>query len=104
MARLEGLHTFCASLGKRQVLIEDEEFMRGFNIGYDTFHAHHTQDDEMIGTTTLLFLLKNGWNAGMSDQWTTGYIMGWLAAFYEQEDGQLTPCIPAAQRHGAGIV
>lgn len=42
----------------------------------------------MIGTNTLLFLLKNGWNAGPSDQWTTGYIMGWLVAFYEQEDGQ----------------
>ncbi len=98
MMRVAGGRILRASLGIRQVLIENEEFMRGFDTGYDIYHTHHTQDDEVIGTTTLLFLFKNGWNAGQSDEWTTGYIMGWLAAFYEQEHGMLALSMSVTQQ------
>ncbi len=66
---------------------EDEEFVNGFDRGYKSYHTFHLQG-EIIETSTFLFLLKNGWNAGTSDMWNTGYIMGWLKGFYEQEDRQ----------------
>ncbi len=91
MTRTAWSHLQQVSLGTRQVMVEDEEFVHGFDTGYDTCHTyhHHTHTDEVMSTDTFLFLLRNGWGAGRSDQWTTGYIMGWLAAFYEQEEGQL---------------
>ncbi len=82
-------------------MIDDEEFVSGFESGYDSYHTYHHRD-EVIETTTLLFLLKNGWNGGPSDLWNTGYIIGWLAGFYEQEQGTLALCIPVTQqREGA---
>ena len=75
-------------LGTMLLLINDADFLHGYDNGYETFHTYHPKE-EAVDTSTLLFLLKNGWNAGHSDQWVTGYIMGWLAAFYEQEKGQL---------------
>ncbi len=74
-------------IGTIQLLIDEKDFLRGYSNGYDTFHRYHSKE-ECIDTSLLLFLLKNGWNAGHSDLWMTGYIMGWLAAFYEQEAGQ----------------
>lgn len=86
------------ALGAMFLLIEDEEFIGGFEHGYDIYHTHH-QHGEVIETGTLFFLLKNGWNADQSEMWTTGYIMGWLAGFYEQEDGQLALYIPVTEQH-----
>jgi len=75
-------------LGTIQVLVDDTAFVQGYETGYGTYHTYHAQqDDGVIEVSTLLFLLRNGWNVGQSDQWNTGYIMGWLAAFYEQEKG-----------------
>lgn len=88
------------ALGTILIMIEGEEFIGGFESGYDSYHTYHHRD-EVIETSTLLFLLKNGWNGDKSEMWTTGYIMGWLAAFYEQEEGQLALCIPVTgQREG----
>ncbi len=74
-------------LGTMLLRIDDEDFLCGYTNGYETFHAYHHKEDA-VDTSTLLFLLRNGWNAGHTDQWMTGYILRWLAAFYEQEDGQ----------------
>ncbi len=76
------------SIGKRAVLVEDEEFVRGYDAGYETYRRYH-RDDDVIDSAILLFQLRNGWNSECSEMETTGFIMGWLAAFYEQEDGQL---------------
>ncbi len=76
------------TLGNTLLMIDDEDFLRGYNNGYETSHAYHQKEDA-VDTSILLFLLKNGWDAGHTDQWNTGYILGWLSAFYEQEDGQL---------------
>lgn len=76
------------SIGKMSVLVEDEDVVQAYNVGYETYHRYHRQD-EVIDATILLFQLRNGWNSDCSDMWNTGYLMGWLAAFYEQEDGQL---------------
>ena len=59
--------------------------------------TQRTKKEECRDTTLLLFLFRNGWGAGQSDMWMTGYIMGWLTAFYEQEDGQLALCISVAE-------
>jgi len=75
-------------LGSIQVHIDDNDFVYGFEEGYDTFHAYHSKE-ERIDASIFLFLLKNGWGVGHSEMWTTGYILGWLAACYEQERGQL---------------
>ncbi len=80
------------SIGKMSVLVEDEDVMQAYDAGYETYHRYHHQD-EVIDATTLLFQLRNGWNSGCSDMWNTGYIMGWLAGFYEQEEGQLARSI-----------
>ena len=74
-------------IGTIHLLIDDEDFLRGYTNGYETFHIHHSKVG-CIDTCMLLFLLRNGWDAGHSDSWMTGYIMGWLAAFYEPEEGQ----------------
>ncbi len=74
-------------IGTMRLLIDDEDFLRGYRHGYETFHTYHSKE-ESIDTSTLLFLLRNGWGAGHSDVWMTGYIMGWLGAFYEQEEDQ----------------
>ena len=76
------------ALGTTLLLIDDADFLQGFDNGYETCHTYHPKG-EAIDTSTFLFLLRNGWDTGHSDQWNTGYIMGWLAAFYEQEKGQL---------------
>lgn len=86
-----------ASIGNRSVVVEDEDFVRAYNAGYETYYLYH-RDDEVIDVSLLLFQLRNGWNGERSDMWTTGYIMGWLGAFYEQEDGQLALCVPVTQQ------
>jgi len=86
------------TIGTIPLLVEEKEFIGGFDSGYDSYHTYH-QCGEVIETSTLLFLIKNGWNGDHSDMWTTGYIMGWLAAFYEQEDGQLALCVPLTGHH-----
>ncbi len=76
------------ALGTTLLLIDDEDFLHGYDNGYETFHTYRSKE-EAVDTSTLLCLLRNGWNAGHNnDQWNTGYIVGWLAAFYEQENGQ----------------
>ncbi len=77
------------SIGNKSVLVEDEEFARAYDAGYGTYHRYH-RDDDVIDSALLLFQLRNGWNERCSGMWTTGYLMGWLAAFYEQEEGQLS--------------
>ena len=74
-------------IGTIHLLIDDEDFLRSYRNGYETFHTYHSKEESM-DISTLLFLLRNGWDAEHSDSWMTGYIMGWLAAFYEQEEGQ----------------
>jgi hypothetical protein len=90
------------TIGNKTVCIEDEEFVRGFETGYDAYRMYHRRDDEVICTHTFLFLLKNGWNAGQSDQWITGYITGWYAAFHEQEHGQLALSVEVNGTDGEG--
>jgi len=76
------------SIGNKSVLVEDEEFARAYDVGYETYHRYH-RDEDVIDSAILLFQLRNGWNGDRSDMWTTGYLLGWLAAFYEREEGQL---------------
>ena len=86
------------TIGTIPLLIEDKEFVSGFERGYESYHTYH-QHGEVIETSTLLFLLRNGWNADHTDMWTTGYIMGWLAGLYEQENGQFALCMPITKHH-----
>jgi len=86
MAQVQQQHR--VSIGNRSVLVEDEEFVYAYDAEYETYHRYHRQGD-VIDSAILLFQLRNGWNERCSEMWNTGYIMGWLAAFYEQEDGQL---------------
>ncbi len=86
------------TIGTIPLLTEDKDFADGFERGYDNYHTYHRRS-EVIETSTLFFLLRNGWNADHSEMWTTGYIMGWLAGLYEQEDGQLALCMPVTEHH-----
>ncbi len=89
------------SIGNKSVLVEDEEFARAYDEGYETYHRYHC-DDDVIDSSILFFQLRNGWNGGYSEMWTTGYLMGWLAGFYEQEEGQLALSVSVThQREGA---
>ncbi len=94
MAQVQQPHV--VSIGKRAVLVEDEDFARAYDVGYETYHQYH-RDDDVIDSAMLLFHLRNGWNDACSAMWTTGFIMGWLAAFYEQEEGQLALCVSVTQ-------
>jgi len=76
------------SIGNKSVLVEDENFAHAYDVGYETYYRYH-RDDDVIDSAILLFQLRNGWNDACSEMETTSYIMGWLAAFYEQEEGQL---------------
>ena len=75
-------------IGNKTVLVEDDNFARMYDTGYTNYHRYH-RDDEVIDSALLLLLLRNGWNGAYSEMETTAYIMGWLAAFLEQEEGQL---------------
>ena len=75
-------------IGNKAIAVEDDDFVQAYNAGYDTYYRYH-REDEVIDASLLLFQLRNGWNGERPDMWTTGYILGWLAAFYEQEEGQL---------------
>ena len=74
-----------AGIGTVHLSRDDEDFVSGYQEGYNTYKTYH-DNEEGVDTATLLFLIKNGGNAGRSDPWNTGYIVGWLAALYEQED------------------
>lgn len=76
------------AIGKRIVVIEDDHFVQAYDAGYGAYYRYHRQD-EVIDSSLLLFQLRNGWNGECSEMWTTGYLMGWLAGFYEQGEGQL---------------
>jgi len=89
------------SIGNRVVLVEDEEFVLAYDAGYETYHRYH-RDDDVIDSAILLFQLRNGWNSECSEMEATGFIMGWLAAFYEQEEGQLALCVSVTQ-HCEGV-
>ena len=84
---LQHHHQQQVRIGTMHLLIDDTDFLRGYNTGYRTFHTHHAQG-ECIDIAHLLFLFRNGWGAGHSDMWMTGYITGWLGALYEQDAGQ----------------
>jgi len=95
------VHPHLVSIGKMAVLVEDGDFARAYDAGYETYHHYH-RDDDVIDSAILLFQVRNGWNDTCSEMETTGFIMGWLAAFYEQEEGQLALCVPVTQqREGA---
>jgi len=79
-------------IGTRSVLVEDEDFARAYDVGYETYHRYH-RDDNVIDSAILLFQLRNGWNDTCSEMEHTGFIMGWLAGFYEQEEGHLARSI-----------
>ncbi len=84
------------SIGNKSVLVEDGDFARAYDGGYETYHRYH-RDNDVIDSAILLFQVRNGWNAACSEMETTGFIMGWLAAFYEQEDGQMALSVSVTQ-------
>ncbi len=90
-------HQHIVAIGNRSVLVEDEEFARAYDAGYETHDRYH-RDDEVIDASLLLFQLRNGWNERCSEMENTGYIMGWLAGFYEQVKGQLALSVPVTQQ------
>ncbi len=79
-------------IGNKSVVVEDDHFVQAYDAGYEAYYRYH-RDDGVIDASLLLFQLRNGWNGECSDMWTTGYLMGWLTAFYEQEEGQLARSI-----------
>ncbi len=93
---IQQLHHQQVVIGTVHLHIDDKDFLHGYSNGYKMFHTYHSKE-ECLDTALLLFLFRNGWGAGHSDTWMAGYIMGWLAAFYEQEDGQLALCISVAE-------
>ncbi len=92
----EGHHAHVVSIGKMSVLVEDEDLVQAYDAGYEAYNRYHRQDD-VIDASLLLFQLRNGWNSECSDMWNTGYLMGWLAGFYEQEQGVLALCMAVTQ-------
>jgi hypothetical protein len=58
------------------------DFQEGFVEGVAQYQHWH-QHEEWVGTSTLLFLVRNGWgNNTRTEMWQTGYIVGWLFAFF----------------------
>ncbi len=90
MPQVQQLHMI--SIGNKTILAEDAGFAHGYDAGYETYYCYHRNDD-VFDLSLLLFQLRNGWNSDCSEIETTGYIMGWFAAFYEQEKGQLSRSI-----------
>lgn len=71
--------------GASTVLIEGEhtDFGAGYEQGYEQHSHHYRQGGLPIETSTLLFLIRNGFAPGISEMWQIGYVVGWLAACYE---------------------
>jgi hypothetical protein len=83
------------TIGSKTALVDEsdhDEFVRGYDDGYETCHRHRP-DNRTVYASTLLFHLRNGWNDTRSDMYNTGFQVGWLAAFLEPEDGQLARCV-----------
>jgi hypothetical protein len=81
-------------IGTKGVLVEDDEFVHGYDDGYTVYHQYY-HDEKVLNAYVLLMQLRNGWGdeAYVSDMHTTGFLVGWLAAFLEQEEGQLARCV-----------
>jgi hypothetical protein len=70
------------------IVLEHPEFRAGYEEGHRQYERWHRHDTG-ITTSTLLFLVRNGWGAGTSsDLWQTGYIVGWLFALFEHMTDQ----------------
>lgn len=76
------------TLGNMSVLVEEVDFVQGYHRGYENYVQYH-RNDEAIEAALFMALVRNGWNETTSAMWQTGYILGWLAAFYGQEEGHL---------------
>ncbi len=93
------------TIGAKTVLLDEsdyDEFVRGYDDGYETCHRHR-RDNTTICASTLLFYVRNGWNDAVSVMYNTGFLVGWLAAFLEQEEGQLARCVDINSPDGGGI-
>ncbi len=92
------------TIGTKAVLLDEsdyDEFVRGYDDGYETCHRHR-RDNTTIYASTLLFYVRNGWNDTRSDMYNTKFQVGWLAAFLEQEEGQLARCVDINSPGGGG--
>jgi hypothetical protein len=76
------------SIGDKTVLVDDAEFVRAYDQGHATYYRYH-RDEKVIDVALLAFQVQSGSGTEMHH---IGAILGWLAAFFEQEPGQLARC------------
>ena len=73
------------SIGDKTVLVDDDEFVRAYDKGHATYYRYH-RNEKVIDVALLAFQVQSG---SGSEMHPIGAILGWLAAFFEQEEGQL---------------
>ncbi len=78
-------HPYRMSIGGKTVLVDDDEFVRAYDKGHATYYRYH-RDEKVIDVALLAFQVQSGSGSEMHH---IGAILGWLAAFFEQEEGQL---------------
>jgi hypothetical protein len=76
-------------IGDKTVLVDDAEFVRAYDKGHATYYRYHS-DEKVIDVALLAFQVQSGSGSEMHH---IGTILGWLAAFFEQEKGQLARTI-----------
>ena len=76
-------HAYSMSIGSKTVLVDDEEFVRAYDKGHATYYRYH-RDEQVMDVALLAFQVQSS-----SEMHHIGAILGWLAAFFEQEEGQL---------------
>jgi hypothetical protein len=72
-------------IGDKTVLVDDDEFVLAYDQGHATYYRYH-RDEKVIDAALLAFQIQSGSGPEMRP---IGAILGWLAAFFEQEEGQL---------------
>ena len=80
------------SIGSKTVLVDDEEFVRAYDKGHATYYRYH-RDEQVIDVALLAFQVQSAGHDDSSEMHHIGGILGWLAAFFEQEEGQLARII-----------
>ncbi len=67
---------------------EVEEFIRGFDDGYESSYYETPHDNCMLSLSHVLMQVQNSWNHAPSPVLYAGFLVGWLALFFEQEQGE----------------
>ncbi len=67
---------------------EVEEFVCGYDQGYASAYDETPHNNNLLSLSHVLMQVQNNWNHAVSPVVCAGFLVGWLALFFEQEQGE----------------